>query len=193
MAYKVVDIYRDLPRTNCGDCGKGSCFAFVTGVYLEAFSLERCPHLGAPLRIEMQARLGVSRGEGAGRRPSSSEQALRGLLAGVYRVTRADVTAVTGDPPTVWVKIVPQHPADAGSAVGQVAGRRRCVYEKAPYDRGRMEAAGVTPGDIGSPDDFARAIPPIRQADFRTVPSSSAGSRYNIRQSSACSNAWAAR
>jgi phenylacetate-coenzyme A ligase PaaK-like adenylate-forming protein len=77
--------------------------------------------------------------------------------------------------------------------VGQVAGRRRCAYEKVPYDRGRMEAAGGTPGDIGSLDDFAREIPPIRQADFRTVPSSSAGSGYRVRQSSACSNAWAAR
>ncbi|MHB1344664.1 MAG: DUF3786 domain-containing protein [Thermoleophilia bacterium] len=138
MAYKVVDIYRDLPRTNCGDCGKGSCFAFATAVYLEAFPLERCPHLEAAWRADMEAKLEQSREAGAGRRPSSSEQALRSLLSeladadfaglaaasgaehelgadeglivgfldGEYRVTRAGVTAVAGDPPSVWVKIL---------------------------------------------------------------------------------------
>jgi len=45
----------------------------------------------------------------------------------------------------------------------------RFAYEKVPYDRERMDAAGVTPADIRSLDDFARAIPPIRQADFRAV------------------------
>jgi len=142
MAYKVVDIYKDLPRTNCGDCGKGSCFAFATAVYLEAFPLEQCPHLESAPRGEMEAKLDASRETGASRRPSSSEQALRSLLAamaeadfaesasaagaeyvpgrapgdgeavivrfldGVYRFTRLDVTAETGDPPTVWVKIL---------------------------------------------------------------------------------------
>lgn len=79
-AYKVIDIYKDLPRTNCGDCGKGSCFAFATAVYLEAFPLDACPHLADSLRIGMQAKLEAGRAEGVGRRPASSEQALRSLL-----------------------------------------------------------------------------------------------------------------
>lgn len=45
----------------------------------------------------------------------------------------------------------------------------RFAYEKVPFDRERMEAAGVTPADIQSLDDYAGAFPPIRQADFRTV------------------------
>lgn len=45
----------------------------------------------------------------------------------------------------------------------------RFAYEKVPYDRERMDAAGVTPADIRSLDDFARALPPVRQADFRAV------------------------
>jgi phenylacetate-CoA ligase len=45
----------------------------------------------------------------------------------------------------------------------------RFAYEKVPFDRERMDAAGVTPADIGSLDDYARAFDPIRQADFRQV------------------------
>lgn len=82
----MVDIYKDLPRTNCGDCGKGSCFAFATAVYLEAFTLEACPHLSDDLRSEMGARLEAGRQSGEGRRPSSSEQALRSLLGALQEV-----------------------------------------------------------------------------------------------------------
>lgn len=45
----------------------------------------------------------------------------------------------------------------------------RFAYDEVPFDRERMEAAGVTPADIRSLDDFARALRPCGQADFRTV------------------------
>lgn len=135
MSYKVIDIYKDLPRTNCADCGKASCFAFASAAYLEAYPLASCPHLAAERLLEMEARLNEGREEGEGRRPASSEQALRALLArlaetdlvvqaqraggelrgpdGVelrfldarYLATREDVLALDGDAPTVWVKV----------------------------------------------------------------------------------------
>lgn len=135
MAYKVIDIYRDLPRTNCGDCGRGSCFAFASAVYLEAFPLESCPHLDPAERAEMEEKLAQGRAAGEGRRPASSEQALQALLAtmkttdlglqaslcggemvgpdgvrlpfldGLYRATGDDVVAEEGPAPTIWVKI----------------------------------------------------------------------------------------
>lgn len=84
MAYKVLDIYKDLPRTNCGDCGKGGCFAFASAVYLEGFAPRGCPHL-TPEQVEtMERRLAEGRERGEGRRPESSEQALsflRGQIA----------------------------------------------------------------------------------------------------------------
>ena len=83
MAYKVLDIYRDLPRTNCGDCGRGSCFTFASAVYLEAFPLESCPHLVLDRRLTMQEKLARGREEGEGRKPASSEQALQALRAAV--------------------------------------------------------------------------------------------------------------
>ena len=43
----------------------------------------------------------------------------------------------------------------------------RYFYEKVPFERRRFERAGVKPGDITSFTDFAEAIPPIGQADYR--------------------------
>ena len=84
MPYKVLDIYKDLPRTNCGDCGKGGCFAFASAVYLEGLALEACPHLAPALKESMEARLETGRAQGEGRRPESTEQAL-GFLLGKVR------------------------------------------------------------------------------------------------------------
>lgn len=81
MGYQVIDIYKDLPRTNCGDCGAGSCFAFATAVYLEGAALARCPHLAPTHRTAMDVRLEEGRARGEGRRPDRGEQALTALLA----------------------------------------------------------------------------------------------------------------
>jgi hypothetical protein len=91
ITYKVLDIYRDLPKTNCGECGKGSCFAFASAVYLEAFPLDECRPLDSILRGAMQDRLDRGRNEGEGRRPVSSEQALRALLSSIET---ADLTVL---------------------------------------------------------------------------------------------------
>jgi hypothetical protein len=136
MAYKVLDIYRDLPRTNCGDCGRGGCFAFASAVYLEGLPLAGCPHLVPQARAAMEERLAEGRARGEGRKPESSEQAfafLQGKLAEAafgerarasgaafdpgppeallvpflgttHRVTREDVAAQDGPPPTIWTK-----------------------------------------------------------------------------------------
>ncbi len=45
----------------------------------------------------------------------------------------------------------------------------RYFYEKVPFDRNRMDKAGVKPEDIRSFDDFARAIPYAGQVEFRDV------------------------
>jgi hypothetical protein len=91
MAYKVLDIYRDLPRTNCADCGKGGCFAFASAVYLEGFPLTACPHLEPSAREGMEERLEAGRARGEGRRPDSSEQALEFLRR---KVAEADLEAL---------------------------------------------------------------------------------------------------
>ncbi|MEW6442731.1 MAG: phenylacetate--CoA ligase family protein [bacterium] len=45
----------------------------------------------------------------------------------------------------------------------------RYFYDHVPFDRKRMVDAGVTPEEIRSFEDFARAIPIARQADYRDV------------------------
>lgn len=42
-------------------------------------------------------------------------------------------------------------------------------YDHVPFDRGRMDKAGITPADIGSFAELARALPMCGQADFRAV------------------------
>ncbi len=45
----------------------------------------------------------------------------------------------------------------------------RYAYDNVPFERERMDAAGVRPGDIRSLADFARALKPCGQAEFRQV------------------------
>ncbi len=45
----------------------------------------------------------------------------------------------------------------------------RYCYDKVPFDRQRMDKAGVKPEDIKSLDDFARAVPYAGQAEFREL------------------------
>jgi len=42
-------------------------------------------------------------------------------------------------------------------------------YDNVPFDRERMNKAGVKPADISNFDEFTLAIPPCGQADFRAI------------------------
>jgi hypothetical protein len=75
VSYKVLDIYRDLPRTNTGDCGRANCFAFASAVYLDGAPLSDCPHLSPEKRAEMEAKLAEGRSRGEGRKPGAIRQA----------------------------------------------------------------------------------------------------------------------
>ncbi len=48
MAKKLtgLDIYKLLPRTNCGDCGFSTCMAFAMQVAAKKVALDQCPHAG---------------------------------------------------------------------------------------------------------------------------------------------------
>ena len=45
----------------------------------------------------------------------------------------------------------------------------RYCYENVPFERRRLDAAGVKPGDIRTFEDFQRAFKPVGQAEFRKV------------------------
>ncbi len=44
MAVTGLDIYKLLPRTNCGDCGVPTCLAFAMKVAAKQAALDDCPH-----------------------------------------------------------------------------------------------------------------------------------------------------
>lgn len=49
-----IEIYKLLPKTNCGDCNFPTCMAFAMQVAAKQVALEQCPHVSA----EAQAALG---------------------------------------------------------------------------------------------------------------------------------------
>ena len=99
MSYKVLEIYRDLPRTNCGDCGKGSCFAFASAVFLEGSPLSACTALDEKLLKSMAAKLGEARAQGEGRKAESHQQALEYL---VRKMAHADLVRLAENAGAVY-------------------------------------------------------------------------------------------
>ncbi len=89
MTYKVIDIYKDLPkRAGCSECGKPGCFAFATAVHLEGASLAACPYLEAEQRAAMDEKIAAARRAGEGPREVPEAQAARMLQD---EVTEADL------------------------------------------------------------------------------------------------------
>ncbi len=64
MALSVVDVYKILPRTNCGDCGYATCLAFASMVVSEKVPLSRCPHLSAETIARYQPELDAQHAAG---------------------------------------------------------------------------------------------------------------------------------
>ena len=64
MRLGPVDLYKKLPATNCGDCGKPSCLAFATQVVGYGYEVKECPHLEAATRKEIEEALKRQREKG---------------------------------------------------------------------------------------------------------------------------------
>ncbi|PLX45054.1 MAG: hypothetical protein C0609_04045 [Deltaproteobacteria bacterium] len=134
MPYKVLDIYKDLPRTNCGECGKSGCFAFATVVYLEGEDPAGCPHIPTSQAKRIKELVIEDRTQGGGKKEPVWDQALAHLqnkmgeadLAALakssgslfeggeirlnflnreHRVRPDSITVDVGAQPSVWVKI----------------------------------------------------------------------------------------
>jgi len=55
MALKGLDIFKLLPKTNCGDCGVPTCLAFALKVAAKQAALEECPHVSEQAKAELGA------------------------------------------------------------------------------------------------------------------------------------------
>ena len=53
----AVDIYKLLPRTNCGTCGMPTCFGFATKVGAHMVSITTCPNLSDDAKSALAAEL----------------------------------------------------------------------------------------------------------------------------------------
>jgi hypothetical protein len=70
MAITVMEVLKNLPRTNCGDCGQATCLAFATQVIKEGEDLNKCPHLTVA-QAEMRKAVRAQQETGIGRRRES--------------------------------------------------------------------------------------------------------------------------
>jgi hypothetical protein len=52
-----LELYKHLPRTNCGDCGISTCLAFAAAVIKEEKRLADCPHLDRNAAATLEGRI----------------------------------------------------------------------------------------------------------------------------------------
>jgi acetyl-CoA decarbonylase/synthase complex subunit gamma len=48
-----IEIYKHLPKTNCGDCNFPTCMAFAMQVAAKKIGLEQCPHVSSEAKIAL--------------------------------------------------------------------------------------------------------------------------------------------
>jgi len=53
MALTGIEIYKLLPKTNCGDCGVPTCLAFAMALAAGKTELDKCPHLSEEVRKQL--------------------------------------------------------------------------------------------------------------------------------------------
>lgn len=82
MAHTVLGLLKNLPRTNCGECGQATCLAFATAVIKEGEDLGRCPYLPDAAQ-DLAGEIMAQQQAGVGRRRESLSIALEALEAKV--------------------------------------------------------------------------------------------------------------
>ncbi len=77
----AVDIYKLLPKTNCGKCGTGTCFGFAVKLATSQASPDACPNMTAASRASLEEAAGEKRDS----RGSVWDQALQSLKPRIQR------------------------------------------------------------------------------------------------------------
>ncbi len=98
-----IDIYKLLPRTNCGDCQFPTCMAFAMQVAAKKVPLDQCPHVSA----EAKAALGEAQ---------APPMRTVSVGTGEHQLTLGGETVLFRHedkfhhPPGLAVKVTPSHP-----------------------------------------------------------------------------------
>lgn len=95
MPISVLDVFKILPQTNCGDCGQSTCLAFATRVIKEGEDLEKCPYLPEE-QADAAAQIKVQQGQGVGRRRETISIALEAVQEKVAPLDFAALAAGLG-------------------------------------------------------------------------------------------------
>jgi acetyl-CoA decarbonylase/synthase complex subunit gamma len=53
MALTGIEIFKKLPKTNCGDCGVPTCLAFAMKLAAGQAELAACPHVSEQAKAEL--------------------------------------------------------------------------------------------------------------------------------------------
>jgi len=53
MPLTGLDIFKKLPKTNCGDCGLPTCMAFAMKVAARQSPIDACPHVSEDVKAEL--------------------------------------------------------------------------------------------------------------------------------------------
>ncbi len=54
MALTAVEVYKNLPKTNCGDCGVPTCLAFAMKLVQKQAALDACPHVTDEMKAALE-------------------------------------------------------------------------------------------------------------------------------------------
>lgn len=133
MPYKVIEIFNDLPKTNCKECGKPGCYQFALGVYLNELELESCTQLEADKLSEMQAKLAEGKQQGEGVAPPNHQQALTRLYEVMAEADLSKLAKNSGcnfDGEIITVELFGENYQVKRNSVTQPPGKEENVWEK---------------------------------------------------------------
>jgi len=135
MPYKVIEIFKDLPQTNCKDCGKAGCYQFALGVYLNEIDLASCTQLEAQQLEMMRARLNEGKEQGEGKAPPNHQQALKRLYEVMSEADLATLAEKSGsvyssESENIELELFGEKYIVKRNSVEQPHGREENIWEK---------------------------------------------------------------
>jgi len=97
-----LELYKHLPKTNCGDCGISTCLAFAAAIIKEEKQLADCPHIHRDAAAGLEGRIGRQVNIESIREAQLQE--LRKKIATIDIVSRAKLLGGSSNGRTITIK-----------------------------------------------------------------------------------------
>jgi hypothetical protein len=97
-----LELYKHLPKTNCGDCGISTCLAFAAAIIKEEKQLADCPHIHRDEVARLEGRIGRQVSIESIREEQLNE--LRKKIATIDMVSRAELLGASSNGRTITIK-----------------------------------------------------------------------------------------